>query len=72
MGDNFKAIKQLLEAGHSVLFSGTPCQVAGLYGFLGRDYELLLTVDLLCHGVPSPGVFGNYLQETNRARKYLE
>ena len=46
-----------------VLFSGTPCQVAGLYALLdGRRPENLLTVDFVCHGVPSPGVFASYLQ----------
>ena len=46
--------KNRLEAGEMVLFSGTPCQIAGLKRYLGRDYENLLTVDLICHGVPSP------------------
>jgi len=45
-----------------VLFSGTPCQVAGLYAFLGGNHDNLLTVDVLCHGVPSPGVFQRYLE----------
>ena len=42
-----------LAMGREVLFSGTPCQVAGLRGYLGRDWPNLVTVDLVCHGVPS-------------------
>ena len=57
----FSEIKQLLLSGRKVLFSGTPCQVAGLKNFLGKEYEELITVDLICHGVPSPLVWQRYL-----------
>lgn len=54
----------LLERGICVLFSGTPCQVNGLKARLnGKHEDQLLTVDFVCHGVPSPGVFASYLQE---------
>jgi len=54
----------LLERGIPVLFSGTPCQIAGLKACVGKKYEdQLLTVDFVCHGVPSPGVFASYLRE---------
>ncbi|MGN0997080.1 MAG: Coenzyme F420 hydrogenase/dehydrogenase, beta subunit C-terminal domain [Candidatus Ventricola sp.] len=57
----------LLSRGIPVLFSGTPCQVAGLKAVVGDRYgELLLTVDFVCHGVPSPGVFASYLQALER------
>lgn len=59
----YKEIKTLLEQDKYVLFTGTPCQVAGLYAVLGKDYEKLITVDLLCHGVPSQKVFREYLNE---------
>lgn len=59
----FKEIKKLLELDKYVLFTGTPCQVAGLYAVLGKDYEKLITVDLLCHGVPSQKLFREYLNE---------
>lgn len=52
-GDTFRQVKKLLADGRYVCFSGTPCQIAGLKAFLGRDDEKLLTVDLICHGVPS-------------------
>lgn len=44
-----------------VYFSGTPCQIAGLYAFLGKDYENLFTQDLICHGVPSQTVWQKYV-----------
>lgn len=62
-GNIFKEVKDALNAGRKVLFSGTPCQVAGLRLYLHKEYENLLTVDFVCHGVPSPGVFRWHLQE---------
>jgi len=53
VGNTYKRIEELLLINRKVLFVGVPCQVAGLYGYLGRDYDNLLTVDLLCHGTPS-------------------
>ena len=50
-------VKKYLQDNKKVVFVGTPCQVAGLKSFLGKNYEQLLTVDLICHGVGSPGVF---------------
>lgn len=60
IGDVFHKAKEYLQKGRFVLFSGTPCQVAGLYSYLGKDYNNLLTCDLVCHGVPSPKVFFAY------------
>lgn len=60
----YKEIRDLLKSGRMVLFSGTPCQTAGLWSFLGRDYDTLVTIDIFCHGVPSPGVWKRYLKET--------
>lgn len=48
----YKVVKQKLQAGVNVLFIGVPCQIAGLYGFLKKDYENLTTVDIICHGMP--------------------
>ena len=61
MYDAFSDVKSYLDEGKSVLFSGTPCQVAGLNKFLGKPYENLLTVDLACHGAPSPGLWEKYV-----------
>ena len=63
IGDCYKKIKQLLESNIKVLFSGTPCQVAGLKAYLKKDYDNLFSLDLVCHGVPSSKVFQKYLQE---------
>lgn len=57
----YKQIKEFLEAGKRVVFSGTPCQVAGLYASLGKSYEELFTIDLICTGVSSPGLFQKYV-----------
>ena len=59
--DIYPKILTLLKEGYHVLFSGTPCQVAGLKLFLKKDYENLYTADLICHGVPSPIIFKDYL-----------
>lgn len=63
IGDSFKKAEYFLKAGRKVLFSGTPCQIAGLKRFLRKEYDNLLTVDFICHGVPSPGVWRKYLKE---------
>lgn len=62
LGDTFKNVQKDLDAGKSVLFSGTSCQVAGLKRFLGKEYDNLFCVDIVCHGVPSPVVWKKYLQ----------
>lgn len=58
----FRGVKKDLSSGRQVCFSGTPCQIEGLRSYLGRDYENLLLVDLVCHGVSSPLVWEKYLQ----------
>lgn len=68
IGDTFAEAKHHLQQGRQVLFSGTPCQVAGLYSFLGISFHNLLTCDVVCHGVPSPKVFKAYLNEIERHR----
>ena len=62
IGSCYIKIKQLLENNKYVLFSGTPCQVAGLNNFLDKEYEKLITVDIFCHGAPSPEIWQNYLK----------
>lgn len=63
-GRTYSMTKMFLENGVPVLYSGTPCQIAGLRKFLRKDYENLYTVDLVCHGVPSPGIWRRYMDET--------
>ena len=60
IGDNYKIVKNFLDDGRIVLFTGTPCQIEGLKSYLQKDYENLYTQDLICHGVPSPMVWNKY------------
>lgn len=62
IADNYKYAKQFLLEGRKVLFSGTPCQIAGLKKYLQKEYENLLTLEVVCHGVPSPKVWKDYLE----------
>lgn len=55
-------IKEKLEKGETVYFSGTPCQVDGLLAFLNKDYANLITQDIICHGVPSPKIWKEYVK----------
>ena len=67
--NTYKDAERLLKKGVLVLFSGTPCQISGLKHYLGKNYENLLTIDIVCHGVPSPLVWGKY-QEYVLNNKY--
>lgn len=63
LNDIYYKVKQRLQDGRKVLFSGTPCQVSGLLSFLSpKNYDNLYTADLVCHGVPSPMVWQDYLR----------
>lgn len=66
VGDVYSQVKHELNIGKQVVFVGTPCQVAGLYSYLGRDNENLLTIDLICHGVPSQKVLKAYIAELEK------
>ena len=63
----FAEIKEKLNSGKVVFFTGCPCQVAGLKNYLGRDYENLITADLVCHGVPSRLVLEKFLTELSES-----
>lgn len=72
VGDIFKMVKMRLDSDELVLFSGTPCQVAGIKTFLGKDYENLILVDILCHGVPSPYILNKYVRsEEDKAQSKM-
>ena len=62
VGLTYSDAKKALEDKKTVLFSGTPCQIAGLNGFLDKKYDNLLTVDIVCHGVPSNKMLKEYLK----------
>ena len=68
IGDTFAQCRLDLENGRTVLFSGTPCQIAGLYAYLGRDYDDLYTVGVICHGVPSKTIFDKFILEKEAGR----
>lgn len=69
IGNSYIQVEKFLKEGLNVLFSGTPCQVAGLKRFLRRDYSNLLSVDVACHGVPSPLVWTEYLRKFSSVPK---
>lgn len=66
--NSYTEIRKRLERGQLVFFSGTPCQVDGLKRYLGKDYEKLITVDLICHGVPSPALFAEYIKNVEQKK----
>lgn len=66
MGDVYRQVKDNLEANRRVLFSGTPCQIAGLKGFLQKEYNNLFCMDFICNSVPSPLVFQMFCDKVNR------
>lgn len=61
--ETYRQTSDFLKTGRKVLFTGTQCQVAGLKHYLGKEYDNLVTIEILCHGVPSPLVWRNYLEE---------
>lgn len=63
---SYEDVRYWLSEGRKVMFTGTPCQVAGLHKYLGKPYEGLVTVDVLCHGVPSPGLWEKYVKALER------
>ena len=62
IGDTLKQAEVFLKKGRKVLFSGTPCQISGLKHYLRKEYDNLFTVEVVCHGVPSPKVWLKYLE----------
>lgn len=69
--NQFFGVEKNLKHGRHVLFCGTPCQIHGLKLFLNQDYSNLLLVDLVCHGVPSPRIFKDYIESIEK-KKYIQ
>lgn len=65
----YREIKKYLKKNKWALFAGTPCQVAGLYAYLEKQYDTLLTIDIICHGVPSPKAYHSWLAQYARGRQ---
>ncbi len=61
IGNAYKEAENFLKEGRLVLFSGTPCQIGGLYSYLSKEYDNLITQDIICHGTPSPALWSKYL-----------
>lgn len=72
IGSCYLEVQKCLDQEKTVLFIGTPCQVSGLKRFLGKDYDNLLCLDFVCHGVASPGVWDGYLTELRDKEKIKE
>lgn len=71
-GDCFELVKRDLEEGKTVLFTGTPCLCAGLGNHLNKEYPNLFLCDIVCHGVPSPRVFQDYILLLRKRYKNIE
>ncbi len=69
IGSAYKAVEKALKSNVEVLFSGTPCQVSGLKGYLRKEYANLITVDIICHGVPNEQFFQDYLSMIMKQKK---
>lgn len=68
---SYQQVKAFLKQNRKVLFSGTPCQIAGLKAYLHKIYPNLITLDFICHGVPSPKVLNKYIDEKVDTRKSI-
>lgn len=68
-GNIYKKVKEYLEKGKKVLFSGSPCQIHAIKQFLGKDYDNLFLIDVICHGVPSKKMLHKHLKEVAAERK---
>lgn len=64
----YPKVKEILEGNRYVLFTGTPCQIAGLKTYLQRDYEKLITCEIICHANPSPKVFEKYKKQLEKIK----
>ena len=70
IGDSYLKAEKFLKEGREVMFTGTPCQIAGLKHFLRKEYDNLLTVEVICHSVPSADVWQQYLSEKLQSLKW--
>ncbi len=70
-GDTYSQVKRDLKEGKEVFYTGTPCQIAGLRLFLRKEYENLLTADLVCHGTPSPKILADTISHIEDRLKSL-
>ncbi len=69
VGYIFREIQERISSGKQIVFSGTPCQVAGLRKYLGKDYDNLICIDIICHGVPGTKLFSDYMNYRSQKLK---
>lgn len=69
IGNTYRQAEDFLKQGRKVLFTGTPCQIAGLKHYLHKEYDNLLPVEVICHGAPSPLIWKKYLQEVSQGER---
>ena len=69
--DSYKEVEKALQEKKPVVFCGCPCQVDALKTYLGKDYDNLLTIDILCHGAPSPLAYQKFLEEVSKGKKVV-
>lgn len=67
----YKIVEKKLQGGVPVLFIGVPCQVAGLYGFLKKEYDNLTTVDIICHGMPPAEYLEQHIKNVEKRKKEI-
>lgn len=72
IGDNYIKAREFLKQGRKVLFSGTPCQIAGLNHFLRKKYENLIAMDIVCHSIPSSKIWKMYLDELSQLKGVVD
>lgn len=68
----YRAVKENLIEGRKVFFTGTPCQAAALRNYLGKSYDNLIVMDVLCHGVPSEVLFKKYLNQKFKGKNVID
>lgn len=68
INDSYKIAQKFLNEGRYVLFTGTPCQIEGLYSYLQKDYKKLYTQDIICHGVPAPAIWEKYKENIEKQK----
>lgn len=66
MGTTYREVRADLQSGRKVLFTGCPCQIAGLKSFLGKDFDNLITQEVICNSAPSPRVFGAWVRSEQK------
>lgn len=71
IGMTYQEAKNVLEAGRPILYTGVPCQIAGLKAYLKKDYPNLYAVEIMCHGSPSPKAFQKYLKDNFAGREIV-